>query len=212
MATLPAAESASSAEALDTAASAAGSETLIALSDVVPRAGPRPVSDAASVVAAPVAIATPAAMAAPSLPAHSTSSAEPRGKALAARIAGFKLPPPVLPPSNESHVVTPVRAVASPTPAAVEPVASVAPAGSAAARGAGPHELCAEQDPANVAACIKRLCDNDPRYQHSPVWQRVQRQEEQPPAQAQPQLQPQPHAQPPSQPQPQPQPQAATPE
>ena len=172
-ATLPAAESASSAEALDTAASAAASETLIAVSDAAPRAGARPASDAAAVVAAPVAVAPPPP------PAHSKSSTEPRGKALAARIAGFKLPPPVLPPSNESHVVTPARAVASPTPTAVEPVASAAAPGSSAPRVPGPHELCTEQEPANVGACVKRLCDNDPRYQHYPVCQRVHRQEEQ---------------------------------
>jgi serine/threonine protein kinase len=173
-ATLPAAESASSAEALDTAASAAASEALIAMSDAAPRAGARPASDAASVVEAPVAVAPPPLL------AHSKASTEPRGKALAARIAAFKLPPPVLPPSNESHIVTPARAVANPTPAAVEPVASAAAPGSSAPRGTGPHELCAEQEPANVAACVKRLCDNDPRYQHHPVCQRVHRQEEQP--------------------------------
>jgi serine/threonine protein kinase len=174
MATLSAAESASSAEALDSAASAVASETLIAMSDAVPRAGATPASDAASVVAAPVA------MAPPSLLAHSKPSTVPRGKASAARIAAFKLPPPVLPPSNESHVVTPTRAVASPTSAAVEPVASAAAPGSSVPRGAGPHELCTEQEPANVAACVKRLCDNDARYQHHPVCQRVHRQEEQP--------------------------------
>ena len=174
MAALPAAESASSAEALDNAASAAASEMLTAMSDAAPRAGARPASDAASVVAAPVAVAPP------SLLAHSKSSTEPRGKASAARFAAFKLPPPVLPPSNESHVVAPTRAVATPTPAAVEPVAPAVAPGSSAPHGTGPHELCTEQEPANVAACVKRLCDNDPRYQHYPVCQRVHRQEEQP--------------------------------
>ena len=174
MAALPAAESASSAEALDNAASAAASEMLTAMSDAAPRAGARPAADAASVVAAPVAVAPP------SLLAHSKSSTEPRGKASAARFAAFKLPPPVLPPSNESHVVTPTRAVATPTPAAVEPVAPAVAPGSSAPHGTGPHELCTEQEPANVAACVKRLCDNDPRYQHYPVCQHVHRQEEQP--------------------------------
>ena len=89
---------------------------------------------------------------------------------MAARIAAFKLPPPVLPPSNESHVVTPARAVASPSPAPVEPAASAAVPGASATRGPGPHELCAEREPANVAACVKRLCDNDPRFQHDPAY------------------------------------------
>jgi len=174
MTTLPAADSASSAEALDDTASAAASGTLVVVSDVALRAGARPASDAASIVAAPVAVAPP------SLPAHSKSSTEPRGKALAARIAAFKLPPPVLPPSNESHVVTPARAVASPSPGSVEPAASAAMPGASAPRGPGPHELCTEREPANVAACVKRLCDNDPRYQHYPACQRGHRQEEQP--------------------------------
>jgi hypothetical protein len=179
LATLPAAESASSAEALDGAAPAAAPETLIAMSDAVPRAGARPASDAASVGPAPAAVAPP------SLPANSKSSTVPRGKASAARIAAFKLPPPVLPPSNESHVVTPARAVAGPIPAAIEPVASAVSPAASALRNAGPHEICVEQEPANVAACVKRLCDNDARYAHDPACQRVHRQEEQPPPQPQ---------------------------
>jgi serine/threonine protein kinase len=173
-----AAETASSAEAFDTTASAAASETLLVVSDAAPSAGPAPAADAASVVAAPVAMAV--AVGPPSIPAHARPAAAPRGKASAGRNAAFKLPPPVLPPTNESRIVSPARAVAGPAPAAVEPGGPAAAPVSSAARAQGPRERCAEQEPANVAGCVKRLCDNDPRYQHLPVCQLVHRQEERP--------------------------------
>jgi serine/threonine protein kinase len=191
-AALPVTESASSAEALAgagapmpdaapasarvaEASSAAGTETLtVAMSDAPPSAGPTPASSAASVVPAPVAETPPSPM------SHAEAANAARSKALATRITAFKLPPPVLPPANESHIVTPARAVVSAAPEAVEPVTSATTPASSAAHTLGPREVCTEQEPANVAACVKRLCDNEPRYQHYPVCQHVHRQEEQP--------------------------------
>ena len=41
------------------------------------------------------------------------------------------------------------------------------------------REVCADQEPAKIAACVKKLCDNDLRYQRYPICKRMRRQEEQ---------------------------------
>ena len=186
---LLAAESASSVEALASAAastpvaapasapvaeaaSAAASETLPMASDAAASAAASPASDVPTIVLAPAAETPPH-------PAHSKSPTGSRNKALAARIAALTLPPPVLPPANESHIVTPVHAVGNATPDAVESMASAAAPASSAPRGLGPREVCTDLEPTKVGACVKRLCDNEPRYQRYPICQRVHRQEEQ---------------------------------
>jgi serine/threonine protein kinase len=196
-AALPAAERASSAEALASAAasmpiaapasaavaeaaSAAASATAALASVVAASAAAAPASEAAS--SAPVAVAadTPA-----SHPVRPKSTTDARSKALAARIAALTLPPPVLPPTNESHVVTSAHTVGNATPEAGEPTAAApaaaapASAAPAAPRELGPREVCADQGPTKMAACVKRLCDTYPRYALYPVCQRVHRQEDQ---------------------------------
>jgi hypothetical protein len=46
------------------------------------------------------------------------------------------------------------------------------------ARLLGPREVCKDQDPSKVGACVKRLCDNEPRYRNYPICQKVRHQEE----------------------------------
>ncbi len=167
---------AASAPVLDAASAVAAAPVAVA-SDAAASPVPAPVADAASAAAAPVA-ATPVAVAAaeapPSHPARAKPSAAARNKALEARIAALTLPPPVLPPANESHVVAPAHSVGGAPAEAAEPTAA-----SAAPRELGPREACADQGPTKIAACIKRLCETYPRFQRFPVCQRVHRQEEQ---------------------------------
>ena len=152
------------------AASAAASATVAVASDAAASAAASPPSEPASVASTPAPVAVAEAPRPP--PARPKSTRESRSKALEAKIAALKLPPPVLPPANEAHVVSQSRPLVGTSPEAAEPTS---PAPRALA---GPREVCAEQDPTKVAACVKRLCDNDPRYQRYPVCQRVHRQEE----------------------------------
>ena len=185
----PVADSASSPEAVASAAVAASMPDAAAASAAVaeaasaPLAAPAPAasdaaspaSEAASVAPAPAPAPVVVAETPPARPAHAKSAASSRAKAAAARAAALPLPPPVLPPANESQVVSTTPPLVKPSPDPAEPVAAAPVAG----RGAGPRELCAEQDPTKLAACVKRLCDNEPRYQRYPICQRVHRQEEQ---------------------------------
>jgi len=192
----PPSDSASAAEAsastpanaaADVPASAAiAASTPVPLADAASAAPAAPLpaaSDAAVVAAAPaseVASAAPAPVAAPIVvaeaPSHPTRAArakavaDSRAKSLAARAAALPLPPPVLPPADEARVTSQSRPLLAAGPEAAEP--------ASAARGQGPREVCADADPAKVAACVRRLCDNDPRYQRYPVCQRVHRMEE----------------------------------
>jgi serine/threonine protein kinase len=160
----PGAPSAAAADSAGTAAPGTAAEAAEAASQPSPAA-----SEAAAVAAArpaseapapsPVVVAkTPRA----ALPTHPASPAEARRKAQAARIAALTLPPPVLPPENESHV----------GPRAAEPVSSGSHAGS-------PREICADQEPGKAAACVRQLCETDARYARFPICQRVHRQDEQ---------------------------------
>jgi len=170
-----------SAPAAEAAPSAVASNEPAASAPVAAASEPVPLATAPA--PAPAVAPTPApareavAEAPPVRPAH-TKTAAAHARPTPARPA-FVLPPPVLPPTNEAQVsaqqhpplVAPGPAAADPTPVATAP----APAG---ARGMGPREACADQEPSKVAACIRRLCDNEPRYQHFPICLRVHRQEE----------------------------------
>ena len=147
-------------------ASAAASETVVASDTAASAAAAAPAVESA---AAPAIVA-----AAPkSRAARAKSAADAHSKALAARIAAMPLPPPTLPPANEAHVVSQSRPLVAPGPEAAEPATA-----STASRGLGPREACAGLAPVKMAACVKQLCDNEPRYQAYPVCQRVHRQED----------------------------------
>jgi serine/threonine protein kinase len=157
------------------ASAAAAATPLPAASDAAVAAA-APASEIASAAPAPVAAPVAVAEAPPSHPsraARAKALADSRSKSLAARAAALPLPPPVLPPTDEAHVTSQSRPLLAASPEAVEPAVA-----SSAARGQGPREVCADADPAKVAACVRRLCDNDPRYQRYPVCQRVHRMEE----------------------------------
>ena len=152
-------------------ASAPGSQTsAVARADAASAASSAASADAA---VAPASVAE----APPTHAASSKASTRSRDKALAARIAALTLPPPVLPPANESHLVAPAHAVANAASEAVE-TSAAAVAASAAPRDVGPREVCADQGAGKMAACVKRLCDTYPRYQRYPVCQRMQRRED----------------------------------
>ena len=176
-----AAESASSAMATASVAVAAAAPVAasLPLAEPASAAASQALSVAIDVAAsaAPVANATAVAPeAAPAPAAHSKSAREARSKALEARIAALKMPPPDLPPPP------PGTAPANDAPAAAKRTAEAAqPAATTAAPGARPpnwRDVCADQEPARIAACVKRLCDDDARYQRYPICQRVRRQEE----------------------------------
>jgi serine/threonine protein kinase len=167
---------ASAAVPLADAASAAAATPSPAASDAAVVAA-APASEVASAAPAPAAAPVAVAEAPPSHPtraARAKTVAESRNKSLAARAAALPLPPPVLPPADEAHVTSQSRPLLAPSPEPAETVAT----GSAAGRLQGPREACADADAAKVAACVRRLCDNDPRYQRYPVCQRVHRMEE----------------------------------
>ena len=169
---------ASSAEAQASAPEAASASTPVAAAappSVASQVATRPPT-------APPSAAVAAAAPEPVRPASTSSRPRPekdaRTKALEARIAAFKLPPPVLPPPppGAAPAAEAQTAVKASAPAAV-PVAS----GEAPAAGPRPpnwREVCADQEPARIASCVKKLCDDDARYQRYPICQRVRRQEE----------------------------------
>ena len=185
-AALPGAESASSAETssdaavpMPGAASAPAAEaTSPAASDALPVANDAAASAAASPASDAASLAPSPGVEAPPHPARAKPSTRSRGKESAARAVPFVLPPPVLPPANESQVVTPSHPIGNAVPETVEPTTPAAPSASSASRGLSPREVCAGLDATKVSACVKRLCDNEPRYQRYPACQRVRRQEE----------------------------------
>ncbi len=94
-----------------------------------------------------------------------------------ARIAALKLPPPVLPPPPPGAApATEPQAAAKTSPEAAQPAASTAPPAS---RPPNWRDVCADQEPAKIAACVKKLCDNDARFEHYPICKRMRRQEQQ---------------------------------
>ena len=168
---------------------AASAPTVAAVSPGASQAAPAGADGAASAAAQAAAPASTAIVAvapapepvrAPPAPARAKSDKDALSKAYEARLAALKMPPPVLPPPP------PGAATANESPAAAKPSAQAAPtapaaAASAEAPAARPpnwREVCADQEPAKIAACVKRLCDDDARYQRYPICQRVRRQEE----------------------------------
>ncbi len=162
-----------SASAAAPVAQAASPVPLEVASATAPDAQHVATEDAAS---APAAVATPEA--APARPTH----AKPASRRTPARAPSIALPPPVLPPppdmpppvlppANESQVGTPAHVAA----ALADPAMTTS---TAAPHPLGPREVCKDQDPAKVGACVKRLCDNEPRYRNYPICQRVRQKEE----------------------------------
>ena len=184
----PAAESASSP---DMSASAAAAEPVPAstpVADAASAAASEPLAVASEAASSAVATAPPEAasaapepapvLAAETAAARAKAARQARSKALDAKIAALKLPPPVLPPAP------PGTAAATEAPAAAKAVAdTAAPVASAVApvaanRAPNWREVCADQEPAKIAACVKKLCDNDTRFEHYPICKRLRRQEQ----------------------------------
>ena len=181
----PAAESASAPEALASAAaatpvavapsaaepaSAAASQALAAASDAAAVVAAAPAAEPASAAPEPVSVAE--------APEHSKAAKQARKKALEARIAALKMPPPDLPPPLPSAApanATPGQAAAKAAPEAAQAIASTA---TAASHGLNWREVCSDQEPAKIAACIKKLCDSDLSLQRYPICKRIRRQEE----------------------------------
>ena len=186
VAALPAAASASSP---DTAASAAAAMPVatsapVAVAEPASAAASEAVAVATQAAASEAAAASAAAVvpltvaeAPPAHAAHAKAAAAERRKALEAKLAGIKLPPPVLPPANEAHVGSQAPAVAAASPATAEPTAAAATSTSSGPRPLSPREVCADQGASKMAACIKRMCDNEPRFQNFPICLRVHRKE-----------------------------------
>ena len=163
-------------EAASPAAQAASAVPLEVASAAAPDAQHVATDDAAS---APAAVATPE-------PAHAAraKTAARRTPARAPSIAlpppvlpppPGNMPPPVLPPANESQVGTPAVAASHATATSTDPAMATS---NGIARALGPREVCKDQDPSKVASCIKRLCDNEPRYAKYPICVRVQKKED----------------------------------
>ena len=181
----PAVESASAAEALASAAaatpeaeapsaaepaSAAASPAVAAASDAAAVVAAAPAAEPASVAPEPVSVAE--------TPEHSKAAKQARKKALEARIAALKMPPPDLPPPLPSAApanATPGQAAAKAAPESAQAIASTA---AAAPHGLNWREVCSDQEPAKIAACIKKLCDSDLSLQRYPICKRIRRQEE----------------------------------
>jgi len=146
---------------------------------------PAPAAQTAAAAPAPAIAQAPASAPEPApepAPAHTAHAkpAPPHPKATATRPPTFVLPPPVLPPTNEAQVGSRPPLAAKPAGDQPEPAPVAATATPSVQRGLGPREACADQgDAARIAACVKRLCDDEPRYQRFPVCQRVHRKEEQ---------------------------------
>ena len=163
------------ASAPDAAAAPVAEPASAAVSEPAPAAASQPVSLAddpeASAPAAASAAAAREAQAA-SAAARVKSERRARAKALEAKIASLKMPPPVLPPPSSSSPPAVANGLRADVPAAGGTAAAPA------ARGPNWRDACADPEPAKMAACIRRLCDDDAHYQRYPVCQRLRRQEE----------------------------------
>ena len=151
------------------AASAAASQTSPATSDAAASAAAAPVAEAASVAPEPARVAETAAV-------RAKSARQARDKALEAKIAALKLPPPVLPPAPAGAApANEPQAAAKTSPEAATPATATA---APVSRAPNWRDVCADQEPAKIAACVKKLCDNDTRFEHYPICKRMRRQEE----------------------------------
>ena len=191
------------ASAPDSAASAvAGDASASAAAPLAEAASAPAARSSEAVVAANDAAASAAeAAAAPAEPAASTpeeiaADRAARAKAakaakaeasrrLEAKLAAIPLPPPVLPPPvGGAAAAANTTAAATPAAATAKPATEAAPSGEAGAGPVsnlrslgGPRELCKDGEPAQVAACVKQLCDNDARYRRYPVCLRIHKKE-----------------------------------
>ena len=187
--TAPPPEPAASAVAADSAPASAAVAEATPASTSAPAAAdnaastavaPQPVAPAPALAQAPAPAPQPAPEPAPTRTAHAKPAATPHPKPTATRPSTFVLPPPVLPPTNEAQVGSRPPPAARPAGDQPDPAAVAATATPSVQRGLGPREACADQgDAGKIAACVKRLCDDEPRYQRFPVCQRVHRKEEQ---------------------------------
>jgi serine/threonine protein kinase len=181
----PAASEAASSEAASSpaadAAAAPASQAASAPASGFVTMAPRNANDEAASAAAAAAAtdALPAAKA----PSHAKTAA--RRPARAPSIAlpppvlpPPNLPPPTLPPADESQVVAPTHTAARAAPEAAGPGPAVATTTPPAFHAMGPREACKGQDSSRLVACVRQLCDNEPRYRNYPICQRVHRQEE----------------------------------
>ena len=167
VAPLPLADAASATEP----ASAAASQAPASASNAAATFTPVPAPDPAAVAPEPEHVAEK--------PEHAKAAKDARKKALEARIAALKMPPPDLPPPLPSAApanATPVQAAAKAAPEAAQAVASTA---TPVSHGLNWREVCSDQEPAKIAACIKKLCDSDLSLQRYPICKRIRRQEEQ---------------------------------
>ena len=164
------------ADAASATPQAAASAPTVPASEAVAAAPLQPVTQAPAPEPAPAPAPEPARNAHPKPTSTHAAAARPAP----ARPSNFVLPPPVLPPTNEAQVGARPPPAARPSGDSPDPAAVAATATPTAQRALGPREACADQgDAAKIAACVKQLCDNEPRYQRFPVCQRVHRKEEQ---------------------------------
>ena len=183
-------EPAASAMASDVASAPASAAVAEAASAPAPAAPASEAALAANDAAASAAEAAAPAPAPASTPEEIAAAHAKAAKAakvaaerrLEAKIAAMPLPPPVLPPPTGGAPATPPAANAPPKPAADTAAAgssgdAAGPVSNLRSLG-GPRELCKDGEPAQVAACVKKLCDNDPRYQRYPVCLRIHKKEE----------------------------------
>ena len=169
----PAAPSASSAEAQASVPEAAPSAAVAEAASAPATAAPAATGLASNAPAsAAVAAVTPEPAHAPSTPTRTKSDKDAR-KALEARLAALKMPPPTLPPAPPgAATANDSKAGPQETPAAASAAAPTSPPPP------NWREVCKDDEPAKIAACVKRLCDDDARYQRYPICQRVRRMEE----------------------------------
>ena len=174
-----AAETAPASAAVADAAPSSAVTAAPAPNDTAASAPPSPSPQDVAAAPAQEAAPAPAAEATPPRAAHPKPAA-PHPKPAATRPPTFVLPPPVLPPANEAQVGARPPPAAKPSGDQPDPTAVAAAATPTVQHGLGPREACADQgDAAKIAACVKQLCDNEPRYQRFPVCLRVHRKEEQ---------------------------------
>ena len=148
---------------------APSSEAVVAANDAA-------ASAAEAAAAPPEPASTPQEIAAARAKAAKAAKAA-ADRRLEAKLAAIPLPPPVLPPPvGGAPAPAPAKATADAAPAAT-PEPSAGPVSGLRSLG-GPRELCKDGEPAQVAACVKRLCDNEPKYARYPVCLRIHKKEE----------------------------------
>jgi len=188
------AASAAAASAVEASASSAASAPGEAAAPAMPAAqaaSPVPLEVASAAAGDAQHVATDDAASAPEVAPSRAAHAKTAARRTAARAPSIALPPPVLPPppsnmppptlppANESQVVVPAHTAARITPDVAATTAADPDATPAdATHPLGPREVCKDQDPSRIAACIKRVCDHESRYKNYPICLRVRAKEE----------------------------------